>query len=173
MTLLSTVYCTEAQIQLYLSSNAVTDFADHDYDGTADTGVVDDCINQATEEIDLYLRQRYTQAVLATSTLVERWAVVMASVYLCQRRGNVVPDSLHREYERIADTSEGLLVQIAQGKRQLPGKALRADLRPSWSNLTVDRRYRRSTVRVTRTNSTDAPTELTQDETIEYPRMFD
>lgn len=159
MTLISPVYCTEAEIVRFLSSNAVTDFADNDADGTADTGVVDDCINQATQEIDLYATQRYDQTGLATSTIINRWAVVMASMFLCHRRGNVVPDSIATEWERIQER----LQQIAQGTLQLPGVSLRADLRPSFSNLDVDRRRRRSTIRVTPTNSTDAPTALTQD----------
>jgi phage gp36-like protein len=173
MALLPTTYCTEAQIQRFLSTNAVIDFADHDEDGSADTDVVNDCINQATEEIDLYLRQRYTQAVLATSTLVERWAVVMAARFLCQRRGNVVPDSIEQEWNRIADPDGGLLSQISRARRQLPGMPLREDLRPTWSNLHVDRRYQRSTIRVTKQNSSDPPTKLTQDGSIDYPQRYD
>ena len=172
MTLLSTVYCTEAQMDLYLSSQGVIDFADHDADGTSDSGVTDDCINQATEEIDLYCRQRYTQAVLATSTLIERWAVVMAARFLCQRRGNKPPDSLEEEFQRITDPDNGFLAKIAAGKRQLPGKALRATLQPTWSNLTVDRRYRRSKIRVTDANSSDANTELSQDKARDVPQTF-
>lgn len=163
MALLSTVYCTEAELQRYLSTNAVTDFADHDDDGTADTGVVDDCINQATEEIDLYLRQRYTQAVLATSELVSRWCVVIAARFLCHRRGNVVPDTIEREWNRLADPDSGMLARIAQGKLPIPGLSLRADIRPTWSNLKVDRRRLTSKIRVTKANSSDAGTALSQD----------
>ena len=72
MGLLTTTYCTVAELQRYLSTNAVTDFADHDDDGSADTDVVEDCINQATEEIDLYCRELHTQAQLATSELIPR-----------------------------------------------------------------------------------------------------
>lgn len=171
--LLSTVYCSESEVQRFLSSGAVTDFADHDADGTADEHVVDDCINQATEEIDLFARQRYTQTILKTSTLVNRWCVVMASRFLCQRRGNIVPETIEREWERIADPVTGHLAAIAAGRRQLPGMALREDLRPTMSNLTVDRRRQRSTIRVTNVNSSDPPTKLTQDTVIETPSQFD
>lgn len=163
MTLISPVYCTEAELIRYLSTNAVTDYADHDDDGTADTDVVDDCINQATEEIDLYARQRYTQTDLQTSTLINRWCVVLAARFLQTRRGNVISDSIEREWFRIADPDNGLLARIAKGLIQLPGIPLRASLRPSFSNLTVDRRRRVSTIRVTQENSTDAPTTMTQD----------
>jgi len=170
MPLQSTVYCSIAELQRFLSTNAVTDFADHDADGTADTDVVEDCINQATDEIDLFARQRYTPTILATSTLITRWCVVIAARFLSQRRGNVVPDSIEVEWQRIVEHLEA----IASGLRQLPGLALRDDMRPSWSNLTIDRRWRRSTVRVTRQNSSDAPTSLTQDTAVnESTNRFD
>ena len=65
MPLQTIVYCSIAQLDRFMSSNATTDFADHDADGTADTDVIEDCINQATDETDLYARQQYTPAVLA------------------------------------------------------------------------------------------------------------
>ena len=163
MTLISPVYCTESEIQRFLSTQGVTDFADNDDDDVADTGVVDDCINQATEEIDLYARQRYTQTDLSGSTLINRWAVTIAARFLCHRRGNVVPDSIEREWIRIADPDSGLLARIAKGMMQLPNVPLRASLRPTWSNVTVDRRYDYSTIRVTRPNSSDASTAMSQD----------
>ena len=153
MALLATVYCTEAELIRFMGQGAVDDFGDNDADGTADAEVVNDCINQATEEIDLYLRQRYTQAALATSTLVNRWCVVMAARFETQRRGNPVPDSIEQEWLRIADPASGLIVQIGLGHKQLPGIALRDDLRPTMSNVRIDRRYRTSTVRVTKANS--------------------
>lgn len=173
MTLLSIVYCTEAEVQRYLSTNAVTDFADHDADGSADTGVVDDCINQATEEIDFYCREKHSQTQLATSELVSRWCVVMAARFLCQRRGNVVPDSIESEFQRITDADAGFLARVASGKRSIPGISLRDDDRPTWSNLIIDRRYRRSKVRVTRANSADAPTQMTQDRKEEYVGYYE
>lgn len=159
MPLLSTTYCTIVELERFLSTNATIDFADHDADGVADTDVIEDCINQATDEIDLYARQQYTQTVLATSTLITRWCVVISARFLAQRRGNIVPDSIEVEWQRIIEHLDA----ISLNTRQLPGLAKRADLRPTWSNLKIDRRYRYSTVRVTKTNSSDAPTRLTQD----------
>jgi len=173
MTLISPVYCTEAEVIRYLSANAVTDFADHDDDGTADTGVVDDCINQATEEIDLWARQRYTQTDLATSTLINRWCVVIASRFLATRRGNVIPDVIEREWQRIADPDNGLLIKISKGLVQLPGIPLRESFRPTFSNLRIDRRRAFSTVRVTKANSSDAPTKMTQDSADDFSHGFD
>lgn len=173
MTLISPVYCTEAELNRFLSANGVIDFADHDDDNVADVGVVDDSINQATEEIDVWARQRHTQAQLQTSTLINRWCVVIAARFLCHRRGNVVPDTIEREWERLADPETGLLVKLSQGRVQLPGIALRDDLRPTWSNLKVDRRFRHSKIRVTSSNSSDAPTALTQDTELDPPSVLD
>jgi len=168
MTLISPVYCTEADMNRYLSANAVIDFADHDEDNTADTGVTDDCINQATEELDLFLTERYAQAELQTSTIVNRWATVIACRFLCQRRGNVVPDSMETEWERI----QGHLEAIAADRRSLPGIALRDQMIPTMSNLAIDQRYRRNKSRVTRTNSSTAPSKLPRDFT-KYDRKYE
>ena len=146
-----------------------TDHADHDEDGVADTGVLDDCINQATEEIDLYVATRYERSDLADSNLVNRWATLFAAYFLTTRRGNPTPNSWEIEFQRIIE----LLQDVNDGKKKIPGIPLRADMRPSMSNLTIDRRYRRSTVRVTPTNSTDAPTTLTQDKALELPALLD
>ncbi len=162
MPLQTIVYCSIAELQRFLSTNAVTDFADHDADGTADTDVVEDCINQGTEEIDLHARQQYTPAVLATSTLIKRWCVVMSARFLQERRGNVVSDSIAVQWDRIIENLE----KVANNRLQLPGLAKRDDLRPTWSNLKIDRRFRHSKIRVTQTNSSNAPTKLTQDATL-------
>ena len=105
----------------------------------------------------------YHQADLATSELVTRWCVVISARFLCQRRGNVVPQVIEEEFIRLTDPDRGMLRRIAHGERELPGLDLRDDMRPTWSNLTIDRRYRWSKVRVTQENSSDAPTVLDQD----------
>jgi phage gp36-like protein len=163
MPLLSTVYCSIAEVQRYLSTQGATNFADHDDDGTADTDVIEDCINQATEEIDMYLLPQYTQANLDASTLVNRWCVTMATKFLGDRRGNPPPASVVAEFDRIADPFTGLLAQIADRKRTLPGVSKRAELVPTMSNLKIDRRHRISTVRKTQQNSSSAPSTQTED----------
>ena len=158
MPLQSTVYCSVAELQRFLSTNAVTDFADHDADGSADTDVVEDCINQATDEIDMYARQQYTPAVLATSTLITRWCVVMSARFLQERRGNTVSGSIEVQWDRIMENLE----KVSKSRLQLPGLAKRADLRSTWSNLDIDRRYHSRKIRVDKRSSSTAPTVLTQ-----------
>lgn len=164
MPLQTTVYCSIAELQRFMSSDATTDAADHDADGTADTDVIEDCINQATDEIDLYARQQHTQAQLATSTLITRWCIVMSARFLQERRMNVVSDSVAVQWDRIIENLE----KVADNRLQLPGLAKRDDMRPTWSNLKIDRRFRHSKIRVTQTNSSSAPTKLTQDATLPH-----
>jgi phage gp36-like protein len=169
MALIDPAYCDEADMRRLFSVYGVTAFADHDQDGEPDAEVVNDCINQATEEVGLYAQQWYTPAQLDTSTLVNRWATTLACYFLCQRRGNGPPQSLADEFARIMARLE----QIAAGTLKLPGIAMRDDMRPSMSNLRVDRRYPNSRIRVTPTNSTDAPTRLSQDVVSEVPLVHD
>jgi phage gp36-like protein len=162
MPLQTIVYCSVAELQRFMSSDATDDFADHNSDGDADADVIEDCINQATDEIDMYARQQHTQAQLATSTLITRWCVVMSARFLQERRMNTVSDSVAVQWDRIIENLE----KVANNRLQLPGLAKRDDLRPTWSNLKIDRRFRHSKIRVTQTNSSNAPTKLTQDATL-------
>jgi phage gp36-like protein len=161
--LLDTTYCTVTELRRYLSAQGVTDFADHNQDGAADSQVVADSINWATQEIDMLALMRYSVTGLTGSNIIGKWCIVMSAYFLCQRRANPVPNSILNEFERITGMPDGLLTKISDGRMQLPGVPLRADLSPSFSNLTVDRRWPHSTIRVTRENSSDSPTELTQD----------
>ena len=165
MTLIANTLCTSADMTRLLSSHGVTGFADHDDDGAADSGVLDDCINQATEEIRGFCWMWYSDDALATSTLINRWATVLSCYFLMTRRANPAADSMAAEFERIFS----LLQMVAAGSYRIPGLALRGDLRPTMSNVQVDRRWPVSTIRVTRQNSSDPPTTLTQDDALEVP----
>ena len=164
MTLVANPFCTEAEL-VRRFGEGVRNWADHDEDGTGDTGVVDDAINQATEEIFLFAGKRYTAVRLAASKLINGWAITLAGFFLSQSRGNSPPESLEAEFVRIMARLE----RVGSGADSLPGVPMRADLRPTMSNLQVDRRFLHSKTRVTRTNSSDAPTTMTQDASPDYP----
>lgn len=144
-------YCTEEDLIRFLSQHGVDSFG-------GEGGTVDDAIDQATEEINYYC-QRYTAAALATSVLVNRWAVRMAAYFLAGTRANPEPNSLVEEFNRIIDR----LIEIRSGVGQIPGLAMRADLSPGFSNLRVDRRYIYRKQRVT-PNSTQAASTIQQDQ---------
>lgn len=156
MTLLSTVYCTADEIGRKAGATGLLNWSDHDASGTSDTGVIDDAINEATETIDLYCRQRYDQAGLAASEIVSRWAVVLACYFLSINRGNPAPEAIEAEYQRIIANLE----KIAAGLMSLPGVPMRSDSRPSMSNLRVERHHGQSKIRVKRNSSTDAASSL-------------
>ena len=122
----------------------VTSFADHDADGTADTGVVDDCIEESSAEIAMLAGQRYALADLAAHPLVHSWATTLAIYFLCQRRGNPIPTSLADEFNRIT----AILEKIVDGRIKLPGLDEVTGIRPTLSNLVIDRRYPNNRVRV-------------------------
>lgn len=150
-------YCTQTEIERFLSSAGVVAMADHDEDGVVDSGVVADAIAEADGEIDLFCRGRYSAAGLATSTVVVNWSITLAAAALCELRGNPVPDSLQRKANRILEV---LLPQIQEGKLTLPGIAFGNDLRPAFANLAIDRRFARSKVRVTQVNSSNQVREM-------------
>jgi len=160
--------CTQAEVERVLSTYGVLAFADHDGDGSEDDNVVEDCIQRASDEIHLYLHDRYDSAVLATVNLVRRWAAVGAACYLCQTRNNPPPESLDLQWQKLINNEEGLIPKIGKGLQALPGVQLRYDSRPSFSNLRIDRRWPTSKTRVAVANSSDAPTSLNQDTAQEW-----
>jgi phage gp36-like protein len=134
-----------------LGASGVAAFTDHDDRGS--DANAQECIDQATDEILLYVYRRYGDAAIQGSRMLKRWCVVLACVYLCERRGNPVPESLLAEAQRIMETLE----KIRIGKLLLPGVPVRSPSVPAMSNLHVDRRYPRSQVRVTIHNSSVVP----------------
>lgn len=167
--MLTSYYCDQDDVERLLSNHGVTSFADHNEDGENESGVVTDCLAQATDEINLYANQRYLADDLADSTLINRWCTTLAAYFLCMRRGNPVPESLQYEFERIMVN----LTKIQEGLLTLPGVPMNGDLSPSFSNLKVDRRFRHSKIRVTKVNSSSSTSKLQQNESIEPPVYFD
>jgi phage gp36-like protein len=156
MTLLATVFTTQAEMERKIGTQAVLDLSDHEVSGAPDDDVIDDAINQATEEISLTAGQRYGASGLSGSQLIRRWATTLACCFLFQNRGNPIPMSLQAEFERIMARLE----RVMTGAMQLTGVAMIGDLRPTMSNRTIDRRYATRTVRTQRRISTDAPSKL-------------
>jgi phage gp36-like protein len=157
-----TVLTTRARVERLVSAAAVDAFTDH---AEVDDDVVDDCIEQASGEMLMFLHDRYEESALEATALVNHWCSVWTARLLFIRRGNPVPESLQAEYERVV----AYLEKISAGTMNIAGLTLRGDSRPTWSNLRVDRRYPQSKVRVSRNNSSDAPTTLSQDTLQELP----
>lgn len=149
-------YCTQAELELKFSAYGVQAFSDHDDTGSANEDVITSCIDEASGEIDMYCSRFYTSSVLADSRWINHSCVTIALKVLCECRGNPVPDSLMNRYTEIIK----MLERIRDGQDQLPDSALRSDLRPGFSNISIDRRYRFSRARVNKTSSTQRESTL-------------
>ena len=159
------VYCSVADVERILSAQGVESFGDHDGDGTADEDVIEDCINQACDELDMYLLQRYTQAGLLTSSLVNRWSAKVAVYFICCLRGNSPPESVQAEFNRILNEKNGLAVLASEGKPNLPGVPLAAWMAPTFANMRVTRAYGTRSIRRQPEISSNDPTTLPRDNT--------
>lgn len=167
-----TTFCAQSDVERLLSSQGALDAADHDEDGAADTSVITDCIEQASQEVSLYANRWHTDAQLATSALVTRWTTTLAAFFLTQRRGNPVPDSLAVEFARLTAPPDGMLLKIADGKFQVPGLAMRSGVTPQFSNLQVDRRYARDKLRVVGGGSIDESSAIEQHSAFDLPEVL-
>lgn len=122
----TTAYCTSDDIANRLSSTGVTLRTD---DTPPDT--LGDVITDASTQVDEHCRLLYTPANLAVSDWVNQRATDIAAVLLCERRGNPVPGSLMRKYERALERLE----QVRLGTLQIPDVPARLVAAPVMSNV--------------------------------------
>ncbi len=153
------MFCTISDLESLLSPLGVMLFSDHDRDGLRDDDVVIDCIERATAELIGLLRPLYETDQLAQSRLVSHWCAVLASYYLCQRRGNPVPDSLAQEYSHILGP-EGWIFKSKKGSFAIPGIESTSVNAPAMSNHQIDRRYVDHQSRIVQSISTPIPSAL-------------
>jgi hypothetical protein len=144
-------YCEPDDVKAYIGSIAADAFTAHDARGT-NTAILD-CIQQATDEMNLFLLRRYSETALRSVRMLKRWCVVWSACFVFERRGNPVPDRMVAEFQRI----EKALNEIATGKLFMPGIPQASPTVPSLSNMVIDRRYPRSQPRVVTQNSSNWP----------------
>lgn len=159
-------------MERYLSQAGIVSFSDHDDDGVSDDGVANDSIQFANGFVMGKLASRFSNTALAQSPVITEITTVVAVRTLCLRRGNPVPDSLEMRYQEIVAPS-GLFDQIIAGKIQLidaDGKAIagRGGYHPTYSNLTVDRRFAAEQIRVEEASSFPLQTRLERDSTLDF-----
>lgn len=161
-----------ASMERYLSQAGIVSFTDHDNDGVPDEGVANDSIQFANGFVVGKLAGRFSGDSLTQSPVIAEIATIIAVRSLCLRRGNPVPDSLEMRYQEIVSPN-GLFDQIAIGKIQLidaDGKPIagRGGYHPTFSNLTVDRRFAAEQIRVEEASSFPLQTRLERDSTPDY-----
>lgn len=149
-------YALPEDVSNFFGSIGVDAFASHDLRGSDAT--VDECLIEATDEINLYVLTRYEKEAVRTNRLLKRWCVVLATVYLCERRGNPIPESLLGAYQRIKDA----LPLLQSDKLRLPDTPLKGMNVPTFSNMKIDRRFPRRQQRVA-INSSNLPLERPRD----------
>ena len=153
-----TLYCSETELDDLLSSFGVQTRTDDADAGSTDETQITPVTERATSDVNFALMQRYPLSILApggTAITWVKWATaIIAAVYLCQRRGNDVPESLAEGY---AETKTKL-DEIRTGQMQLIGDSGRVnpqfDDTPAVSNFTFNEWYRRTKIRRVPSTST-------------------
>lgn len=166
---MSTAYCTEAELETFLSEEGVTAFGDDNYDGMRESGAVSQSITWSSTRIDLYCRA-YAPATLADNDWVNQTCIHLAARRLCMRRGNSPPGSI----EMLAKEAMEELKAIQKGELKIPDAAFRHSQTPGVTNVRVDPRYGVRKTRVQRTLSTEQNQEHKQniDYGSEYPEVW-
>lgn len=125
---MTTAYCSITDVQNRLSAEGVTLRTD-DSPPTS----YGEVITEASTEIDEYCLHRYTAANLAVSDWVRFRASVIAAVLLCERRGNPVPRSLEKRYDKLMERLE----KVREGTLNIPDLAMRKEEVPVLSNVRI------------------------------------
>jgi phage gp36-like protein len=90
--------------------------ADHDEDGVADPDVVEQGLSDASDEIEVYLGERYTLPLNPVPPVLLRLCVVMALYHMSK------PPAITDEKRRRYEDAVKLLTKISEGKVTLGEK---------------------------------------------------
>lgn len=161
-------YTTQADIERVLSAAGVTLRADDDDDGIHEGTVVTDCIEEATDDLNTYLLERYLDSDLNGNEWIRRKTTRRAALLLCMRRGNPPPASLAKQWE----ADKLLFEEIKAQKRNVPRLRNITGRAPVMSNQMVDSRYHRRKLRTQTEISTGQPGQLPRDDTVNIPEIL-
>jgi phage gp36-like protein len=109
-------YCSQTDIEYVITAEVVTELADDDGDGVADTAVVDWAIGRADNLIDSKLKARYNVPFSTVPALIKDLSAELAAYYLGERRQRI-SESMQNRY----DGAIKLLNRIAEGRLLLLG----------------------------------------------------
>lgn len=156
-----TTYASQTDVENLLSANGVLLRLDDNGDGTADAGLATAVLEHGTNEYNRYVRQRYTVAELAPSSVavdaVRLDCAVLCARWACVRRANPVPDSLQATYDTVIEFLK------AAGSPTSPviipgvvGASAKA-LAPATRAYGIDLRHRTAIARVVKGISAEPP----------------
>lgn len=154
------LYSDRASVESVLSEAAVRLRLDFDDDGMADTAEsgtpLANVLQSASDTIDYYCWSMYDPNLLANSSLVWRWATVLAAYELDRLRNNPPSESLADWAAEVQDK----LAEVRDKGRVIPGVALRLSRAPTWANVRVVQAYQFKVIRVEKGRS--SPSQLPQ-----------
>lgn len=163
------LFCEQGDVIALLSQVGVDARLDDDADGVvsaAELEFLDTARNWATARVKYYCGALYDSADLATSYLVAEWATALASFYVCVRRVNPCPDSIHElVFGRPGTEDRGVmgdLKEVRAGVGRIPDIGYRNVPWPAWSVVRADPRYRFRQLRVVKSSSERTPTQYPQ-----------
>lgn len=138
------VYTSQTEIERIWSTIGAQYRTDDDGDGSAESGVWNDIIIAATDEVNIYVLKWYEPGNLINNLMVRRWASIIGAFLLSQRRGN--PAQFQSEYERVLN----FLEEVSSGNKRIPRLPMRDDFTPSMRNYTIDHRFHSTKIRTVR-----------------------
>lgn len=101
-------------------------------------------IYTASQEIDMYMANRYDPAVMLTSWLIRNWCSIIAAYRVAMRRCGSPPVALQWEYEQTMTKLD--LIRV--GQLDIAGLASLATPGIAMSNLRIDPRFPSKQLRV-------------------------
>lgn len=104
-------YCNFNDLKERFPEKYLVQLTDDKKLGTVDQGIIDKAIQDADEEIDGYLRGRYTLPLATATNLIKKISVDIAIYNLYTRKSEDVPETREKRYENAVK----LLKQINQG----------------------------------------------------------
>jgi hypothetical protein len=113
---------------------------------------------QGTIQVQEYCLNRYDDSQLVTSNIVNRWAIVLASRWLCRRRSQGCPKGLEAEAQEVLTE----LRRVESGSKAIGDCGTRTSGWPFISNITLDLRSEYVRVRVEPQISEGTPTSYAQ-----------
>jgi len=139
---LAYTYTSQAEIERVYSKKGTTRRTDIDNTGASDPQIIQQVIDIATDEINMYLEPYYSTLDMSNNLWIRRQATYIACHYLSSLRGHATQYNSY--YTRIKEWLE----RINEGKLQVPRLYRKSNMTPAVSNYIVDNRYRINNVRV-------------------------
>jgi phage gp36-like protein len=140
---MTTVLCTQAELEAVLSAVGLRNLIDDKRQGTADRTMVTDVIDMASSDVYQYLGRRYDLDAMAANPWVMWVAAWFAAKYAVIRKNGQMTSDMREQLAKY----ESRLKEIESGSANVPDLLERGDFLPGIVNTTVDKRFRDRKIR--------------------------